>query len=138
MFELAYISAARRLFSPDQLEKLLATARHNNARLGVSGILLYEDGSFMQVLEGDEPVVRELFATISEDPRHDRVQVLGERTIPQRSFAAWSMGFVSLDPKLVPRRHSLSSNGTLAERAPDLVQLLDAFRRGEYRAAILG
>ncbi len=123
------------------LASILESARKNNARLGVTGILLYDAGSFIQVLEGDGPVVRELFEKIGRDPRHDRVTMLGERPIDKRSFGAWTMGYVSLDPALLkqlPKRHSLSSNGSLEDTQAAVVQMLDAFRDGRWRSYITG
>jgi hypothetical protein len=141
MFEMVYTSAARRMMDPQELGQILSTARRNNGRLGVSGILLYEGGSFLQVLEGDEPVVRELFQTIARDERHFRVKVIEERPIAERSFSAWTMGFVSLDPKVMrefPQRHSLGSNGSLDDASASVVHMLDAFRSGRLRSYIMG
>jgi hypothetical protein len=141
MFEMVYTSAARRMMDPQELGQILTVARKNNGRLGVSGILLYESGSFLQVLEGDEPVVRELFQTIERDERHFRVKVIEERKIDRRSFSAWTMGFVSLDPKLIrelPQRHGLTSNGSLDDASASIVHMLDAFRSGRLRSYIMG
>ena len=60
MFHLVYVSSAVRPFSKSELVELLNVTRDNNSRLGVTGMLLYRDGNFMQVLEGGEPVVRAL------------------------------------------------------------------------------
>jgi hypothetical protein len=140
MVEVIYVSAARRPFDEGQLAALLTHAREKNERLGVSGILLYEDSSFLQVLEGDEHRVVPLLETIARDARHERVRVLRRTEIERPSFAAWSMGFVSLDAhvrKLVPLRHALRSNGTLTTDAPDVVAFLDQFRAGQWRQNIL-
>ncbi|MET0342662.1 MAG: BLUF domain-containing protein [Polyangiales bacterium] len=140
MRELVYISAAKRKCDPSELAEILEVARRNNARLGVSGILLYDNGSFLQVLEGDEAVVRELYEKIARDPRHDRVTVLSEHDTDARSFGDWTMGYVSLNPailKQLPKRHSLSSNGSLQDVSAETVRaFLDAFRRGRWRAYI--
>ena len=141
MFEIVYTSAARRMMDPQELGQILAVARRNNQRLGVTGILLYEHGSFIQVLEGDEPVVRELLQTIERDERHYRLQVRDERAISERNFASWSMGFVSISPQILrdlPQRHGLGSNGTLQDDAASIVHMLEAFRRGHFRSYIMG
>lgn len=141
MRELVYISAAKRRCDPPELASILEVARKNNARLGVTGILLYEDGSFIQVLEGDRPVVQELFDKIARDPRHDRVSVLGDRAVDTRSFGEWTMGYVSLNPailKQLPKRHSLSSNGSLQDIKASVVQMLDGFRDGRWRSYVRG
>ncbi len=61
MFSLTYVSSAVRPFAEDELADLLAVSRQNNARLGITGMLLYKDGNFMQVLEGEEAEVRTLY-----------------------------------------------------------------------------
>ncbi len=66
MFFLVYVSSAVRPFSRVDLDDLLATSRANNARVGITGMLLYKDGNFMQVLEGDEEAVRR--GSTSESP----------------------------------------------------------------------
>ena len=100
MFRLVYVSSATTPFSQDDLVELLTQARTKNQRLGVTGMLLYKDGNFMQVLEGDEAVVRELFGCIERDPRHHGSIVLLEEVLLQqndageeRAFPDWSMGF---------------------------------------------
>lgn len=59
-------------------------------------MLLYHEGSFLQVLEGEQSSVEALFARIGEDPRHCRVMVLLRRSIDAPQFAEWSMGFVDV------------------------------------------
>jgi hypothetical protein len=86
MFRLVYVSSAIAPFSQTELLDLLAKARAKNQRLDVTGMLLYKDGNFMQVLEGEETVVRELFACIERDPRHFGTIVLLEE-MGFRSFA---------------------------------------------------
>jgi hypothetical protein len=140
MFELIYTSAAKVLLDPLQLGEILASARRNNPILGVSGILLYHQGSFMQLLEGEEQVLRTLYERIAVDPRHHRLATLRERTIESRSFGSWSMGFVALDPRLLsalPGRHALSSNGTLENDAATVLPLLDQFRQGQHHRYVM-
>ncbi len=65
MFFLVCVSSATRPFSGEDLRALLETCRKNNAGSGVTGMLLYRDGKFMQVLEGDEGTVRALYEGIA-------------------------------------------------------------------------
>ncbi|MDD7969427.1 BLUF domain-containing protein [Actinomycetospora lemnae] len=78
-----------------QLGAIFSTARSNNSRQGVTGALLVWHDNIVQALEGDEAVVRELYDTIHHDPRHERVTVLEEGTVPERVFGRWSMARVS-------------------------------------------
>jgi hypothetical protein len=66
----------RELFSEEELIQLLETSRQNNAKIGVTGMLLYKDGNFMQLIEGPEEAVRALHAKISIDPRHRGLMTL--------------------------------------------------------------
>ena len=68
MFFLVYVSSATRPFSGEDLRVLLVTCRKDNTELGVKGMLLYKDGNFMQVLEGEEGAVRGLYERIAADP----------------------------------------------------------------------
>lgn len=96
VFSLVYVSSATVPFTPEELVDLLKQSHEKNARLGITGMLLYKDGNFMQVLEGDEAAVRGLYETIRRDPRHHDVITLLEEEVPQREFSEWSMGFVDL------------------------------------------
>lgn len=98
MHHLIYVSAARHLMSEDDATALLLQARARNAERGVTGMLLYKDGSFMQLLEGDEAAVQDTFDRIRNDPRHGGIQVLRDGPLEQRNFDGWSMGFRSVRP----------------------------------------
>ena len=93
MFTIVYASLASTPFSNAELLKWLPAFREKNARLGVTGLLLYQDGAFMQALEGAEPTVRELFAVIRADARHHQVVTLLSGPVSERRFPDWSMGF---------------------------------------------
>jgi hypothetical protein len=97
MLSLVYVSSATEPFSTKQLYDLLAKSRENNARRGLTGILLYKDGNFMQLLEGPEQAVRDLMDAIQQDSRHQGLIVLSQTTVAERSFPEWSMGFCDLD-----------------------------------------
>ena len=89
------------LFSQAELRALLDVSRRNNSRVGITGMLLYKEGNFMQVLEGPAMAVREVHERIQHDPRHTGLITLMERSGTQRQFADWSMGFRNLaDPDL--------------------------------------
>lgn len=97
MYFLIYVSIATTPFSTGELVDLLEHARKNNLRAGVTGMLLYKNGNFMQVLEGEEKTVRALSAKIARDPRHQKMITLLEGTTEEREFSEWSMGFNNLD-----------------------------------------
>lgn len=97
MFQLVYLSTATVPFSPEDLAALLTKSRRNNRPLWITGMLLHQAGSFLQVLEGEEAPVRALAAKISRDARHNKFVILHEETTTQRLFPDWSMGFEDLD-----------------------------------------
>lgn len=92
MRQLLYASNTRRDVPDTVLEDILAASRRNNIGVGVTGVLLYVEGGFMQVLEGEKAAVGEVYARIGRDKRHWNSQVLLDRQAP-RAFADWSMGF---------------------------------------------
>lgn len=98
MIRLVYSSAARAGMDEAELKRILEAARTRNARREVTGMLLYRDGVFLQLLEGQEVDVRYVYSRIAQDPRHHRVVKLMEETITQRDFASWSMGYQVLTP----------------------------------------
>ncbi len=136
LFHLVYVSSAVVLMSLDELKQILAQARSKNARLGVTGLLLYHDGSCMQLLEGSEPVVRGLYAHIAGDRRHRGCQTLLQERVTERLFPHWSMGFRNLSS---PEVRSLpgyseflnvSALGEVLSHDPTRAQrLLQMFRR---------
>jgi hypothetical protein len=68
MLSLVYASSAKQLFSEEDLTALLQQSRDNNTRLGLSGLLLYKDGNFMQVLERPDDVLTVALRQDSERP----------------------------------------------------------------------
>jgi hypothetical protein len=78
------------------LPDILRASQKNNARDGVTGMLLYADGNFLQVLEGPPEAVERTFARIEQDRRHSQVIVMSDEPTTQRDFADWSMGLQHL------------------------------------------
>ncbi len=139
IYQMVYSSAAVRSLSTTALATLLEQARVNNARLGVTGLLLYHQGSFIQALEGPKDVVEELFQKIKRDPRHDTVVELLSRTLEARQFPHWSMGFLDDDgalEKLPGFSDFMREGASQSERSQAAKGLLDAFRLGRFRAGV--
>ncbi len=76
-----------------ELQSILASARANNARIGITGALLYNAGNFAQVLEGPLPSIERIFEVIQRDPRHSEVVVVQSGPVSERAFPEWSMAF---------------------------------------------
>ncbi len=97
MFNLVYGSNASRPFSNAELFEMLERWRKKNARLGITGLLIYKDGAFIQSLEGEELTVRALYAQIRADDRHFQANMVQAIPVAERQFPDWSMGFKNLD-----------------------------------------
>lgn len=91
---LVYVSAARDDMTPAKLDEILTVARRNNLAVKVTGLLLFHDGSFFQVLEGQPAMVEAIFSAIERDTRHSRILVMQKKTSNERCFPDWSMGYV--------------------------------------------
>jgi len=99
--QLIYISSATNPMSEDELLPMLEKARIKNQSLNISGMLVYNDGAFIQVLEGPPEAVTTLYQTITEDSRHKNCITLLRQKIPVRAFEGWFMAFRSTNPKEV-------------------------------------
>lgn len=97
MYHIIYMSSAVRPFSQAELQKLLERARQSNTAMEVTGMLLYKDGNFLQVLEGEKKVLDQLYKKIQHDPRHRGCMVLFQEPITKREFTDWSMAFRDLN-----------------------------------------
>jgi len=137
-----YCSAtSMRAFSPSELEELLEKSRLNNARSNITGILLYKDGSFFQILEGDKAVVETLFEIISKDKRHNQTIKIIMEPIEERSFAEWTMGYPKLTAKELAKIPGLNDfyaheNSYLELGEGRAKTLLAAFKEGRWRSSI--
>jgi hypothetical protein len=97
LWQLVYVSQASNGLSEAELRELAATSNRANAQQSITGLLLYSRGHFMQLLEGDEPVIRALFCKIELDRRHTDVELLHDAPVESRLFAKWNMGLINLD-----------------------------------------
>ncbi|MHA2938751.1 BLUF domain-containing protein [Vibrio sp. RC27] len=88
-----YSSSATEQFTHDDITALLEKARKHNASINVTGMLLYDAGSFFQVLEGDRQVVEALYEKIAKDPLHDNVKKVIVELVEERDFSEWTMGY---------------------------------------------
>lgn len=94
--QILYVSAASKPLEDGELQAILAKARPANEKRGITGLLVYSDGNFLQVIEGAADVTAGLFNRIRTDPRHRHVLKLLHQPIEERAFPDWSMGYKSL------------------------------------------
>jgi hypothetical protein len=91
VYYLLYHSRATTWPTEADLQHLLVHAREWNAKAGITGLLLYRDGRYVQLLEGPENEVRALYARICRDPRHTQVVTVSQGLAPARRFPDWRM-----------------------------------------------
>lgn len=94
LVQLIYTSEYASALTLQQARELAQDSRCNNAALGITGVLMFGHGRFLQLLEGGAGPVNALFLRIAADPRHQQVELLRYRPIVARSCSAWAMGHV--------------------------------------------
>lgn len=96
LVRLLYVSRAVPAVDQEELVAILRKSKTNNPALGVTGVLCYSEGIFLQVLEGGRSAVNKLYNRIAADARHTQVELLAYEEIGERRFAGWSMGQVNM------------------------------------------
>jgi hypothetical protein len=91
--QVLYVSSGVKKFTDAEIDEILEKARLNNTDSGVTGVLFYLEGNFLQLLEGEEAVLAETYARIKSDSRHRGLTQLISETVDERSFPDWKMGF---------------------------------------------
>lgn len=136
---LSYTSIASHLMTHEELIALLKQAREENAKRGITGMLLYMEGCFFQVLEGERETLEALYVKIARDKRHHHVIKLIEEPIDVRGFAAWSMGYRHVTREELAQESGLTDfldkdetgfQGMHSDRA---MALINAFREGRWQ-----
>jgi Sensors of blue-light using FAD len=115
---LIYMSSATQLMNNDELLELLNTSRKNNSEKNLTGMLLYGEGAFVQVLEGEDDMVESTYEIIKADPRHKNLIQIISGKIDKRIFPDWSMGFKAVDRKIAEEFAGfidIRNNGLLIE-----------------------
>ncbi|WP_339723332.1 BLUF domain-containing protein [uncultured Paraglaciecola sp.] len=99
MYQLIYVSDKPSTFTPNDMNDILRSARENNAKYGITGLLVELPEHFIQILEGTQDNVEYIFNLIYEDPRHKNIRVLLTAKTRAREIEAWDMGLSEeLDP----------------------------------------
>jgi len=141
LIQLIYCSVASRMFSHEELSGLLRLARQNNAKEDITGMLLYAEGSFFQILEGEEEKTRLLFEKIEKDRRHHSITIIIQEPIAERSFGDWTMGYADITTEdldtIIGSNDFLVKGQSFAQFGKGRAKkLLAAFKYGHWRAKI--
>ena len=108
-FRLVYSSEAAPDLDMADFEQMLAESRVRNKARGITGVLVFVDGVFLQILEGEKAKVLELMDTIERDPRHGGIKVFYEHDGVERAFGSWSMAYLSPSAEEVSRWAELAA-----------------------------
>lgn len=138
LYQLIYMSHATGEVNTEVLDSILGTSRRNNQEKSITGLLLYRNGRYFQVLEGNLDEVIATFERIDADDRHEGVRVLLRSDIDERLFPHWSMAsidtpasFAKLEDELEPILAALSEDGNSSgERRALVFKMLRLFRTG--------
>jgi Sensors of blue-light using FAD len=96
LVRLMYASRATQAVNQEELLAILRKSKANNPQVGITGVLCFSEGIYLQALEGGRSAVNRLYNRIAADPRHTDVELLCYEEIGERRFAGWSMGQVNL------------------------------------------
>ena len=130
LYSLLYRIQASRAVHEVTLTSLLRKARLYNEQAQLTGLLLFAKGHFLQLLEGPEPALSDLYARINDDPRHYDVRTLAYGPIEQRAFPHWPMAYAPVDVAFVEKAARCLPSATIGlTPAPceEVNQLLRSF-----------
>ena len=97
LVRLLYVSrAVDKDCSKSAIESILEASRSHNLNNGITGVLCYGGGVFLQAIEGGRDAVNRLYGSIVRDSRHHDVTLLHFEEIAERRFSGWTMGVVNL------------------------------------------
>lgn len=108
MHRIIYLSSGVKIFSDEEINDLLKISRENNQKNGITGLLLYSDGNFMQILEGEKEAVESTYNKILNDTRHRNVILITNESIKQRNFSEWKMGYSIVDPEFLNKHPEIN------------------------------
>jgi len=133
MHYIIYLSTGIKWFSEAELAEILTASNKNNRRDNITGLLLYNDGNFIQLLEGDEADVQHTFQRISTDQRHKSITPIASGKLKKRNFPEWAMGFRSIYANDIQQLEGIYKPGgntlTLSADSHLSVKMLNAFLR---------
>ncbi|WP_207429406.1 BLUF domain-containing protein [Pedobacter sp. SYSU D00535] len=123
LYYLIYSSFPSRMLSDQELDDLLNTARSANSEHEVTGMLICFKDLYVQLIEGEETKIQQLYSNLLRDDRHYNVQTLKEGKIDQRFFPDWSMGFERKDISQEMQEETINM---FAEKSLFLLSILDS------------
>ncbi len=132
IISLTYMSSAVVPFGDDDLAELLLTCREKNHAAGLTGVMLYAGGHFIQTLEGPSDVVDATVARIQQDTRHRNLDFVLREEIATRKYPDWSMGFETMsvdDASRLPGFNDFLEGGTVSAESAGKLGRAGIFHR---------
>jgi len=137
VYHILYRSKALGSMSPEELKKILGSSRKNNPPRQVTGLLIYRQGYFLQLLEGPEEAVAERFSVIMRDDRHENVEILVRTRSEKRIFTEWGMGFLeeSVNPsgvkmEVMNQLHDYAVKNAKPADTMTMIIIMNSFKNG--------
>lgn len=93
MYELTYQSDAAQDLTTEEINSILEVARRCNAEHNITGCLIFFNNSFIQIIEGEEEDIKQLFSNLQKDERHKNIKIIFEGQIEERMFSEWGMAY---------------------------------------------
>ena len=136
LIHIVYVSVSSERLSEKYLDDFLSAIRKRNKQRRVTGLLLYNDEFFIQVIEGSKETIHNLFEIIKNDSRHSNIVKLLEESIESRSFPDWSMGYRKINQTQTDRIPGFSNcmqtdqpDEIISGTTEELMYLLNSFRK---------
>ena len=129
MIRLVYISQAIVGITDEQVQSILRSSQKNNSANGITGVLVYGGGLFMQVLEGSEQAVLRLYVKILDDRRHTECRLIHISPAEEQIFKNWSMAVLNGEPLDHQRIGELRSRRLESVQSQEFTQLMREFVR---------
>jgi len=107
--QLVYVSDRKANCTEEEIEKILASCKKNNPPLNITGVLLYSNTKFIQLVEGEFKVINDLYNKIKTDPRHDQTRLISLGPIKEKAFPSWHMGARKIAGSEVDFKTSISA-----------------------------
>jgi len=106
--QLTYVSDRNSNCTDEEIKKILSVAEKYNPLLKITGVLLYTDTKFIQMLEGDAKLISGLYTKIKLDKRHCNFWMISFGPIDKKSFPSWHMGARKIEGSLVDFKSDIS------------------------------
>lgn len=104
LFRLIYLSRNTGTFSVSKAQQIITVSESNNKDRQLTGMLLYANNHYLQMLEGYVLEINEIYEQIARDERHDKIALLGMNHADKRIFPEWQMRFANLDEIKIPKQ----------------------------------